>query len=131
MYVCSTLINHMIHVLLSFLPLVPPRIFHEDEQLTFYGNSRREVVIPFQSRFMSDTNVTWYKDGAPLVDSGANIQTIEASPPNSTTRLTFDPTRRSDSGEYTLSVENRFDVIPQLLQLAEISFAVRVIGEYT
>ena len=80
---------------------------------------------------MSNTTVTWWKEGVPLTtDSDTNIRTTEASLPNSTTKLTFDPTRRSDSGEYRVSVENRNDVIPRLLQFVQVSFTVRVIGKY-
>ena len=111
---------------------VPPRILRETEQLTFYGNTRQGIVVPFQSRFDSDTIVTWWKEGVPLTaDSGANIQTFEASPPNSITMLTFDPTRRSDSGEYRVSIENRFHVIPRQLQYVEVSFTVRINGKYS
>ena len=80
---------------------------------------------------MSNTIVTWWKEGVPLTtNSGADIQTTGAFPPNSTTMLTLDPTRKSDSGEYRVSVDNRNGVIPRLLQYAEVSFTVRVMGKY-
>ena len=109
--------------------VVPPRIFSEEEELDFIGNSKHEIVVPFQSRFMDDTIVTWWKNGVPLSRLDANIQQRETAPPNSTTTLILNPARRNDSGEYKVSVENRFSVIPRNLQVTELCLRVRVLGK--
>ena len=80
------------------------------------GNNQQEILVPFQSRFMDDTVVTWWKNGVPLTRFVAQAETVE---PNSTTTLMLNPARRNDSGEYKVSVENRFNVIPRDLQYVE------------
>ena len=114
----------------SILFSVPPRIFHEDEHIEFYGNELQDILVTFQSRFLYYTNVTWWKNEAPLLSAtAADIETVETVAPNSTTRLRFNPTRRSDSGEYRLMVENRFYIIPLHLKRDEVVFNLQVIGE--
>ena len=113
--------------------VVPPRIFLEHEQLDFHGNERQVINVRFQSRFISDTRVTWWKNGVPLLPGSFadNIEVqniIEETSPNATTTLTFNPTRRNDSGEYRVSVENNFEVIPRQQQYAEDSLTVKVSG---
>ena len=82
---------------------------------------------------MDYTNVTWWKNERPLLsETAANIRTDkpdETTPPNSTTTLRFNPTRRVDSGEYRLSVENRFYLIPRDLRYEDVVINVQVIGE--
>ena len=98
--------------------------------MEFHGNNRQEILIPFQSRFMDNTTVTWWKDGTPLTTSDEhNIQQTETAPPNSTTTLILNPTRRNDMGEYKVSVENQFNVIPRALQYTELCLRIRIIGE--
>lgn len=114
----------------SFDFVVPPRIFLEEEEVLFIGNSRQEILVPFQSRFMDDTVVTWWKNGVPLTTFGADIRHAETAPPNSTTTLMLNPARRNDSGEYKVSVENRFNAIPRNLQHTELCLRVRIIGKW-
>lgn len=110
--------------------VVPPRIFRDEEVIHFTGNTREEIIVPFQSRFMDDTNVTWWKNGKPLLGADANhIQQTVTAPPNSTTKLILNPARRNDSGVYEVSVENRFDVIPRRLQVVRLSLTVTVFGK--
>lgn len=78
---------------------------------------------------MDDTIVTWWKNGVPLSRLDANIQQRETAPPNSTTTLILNPARRNDSGEYKVSVENWFSVIPRNLQVTELCLRVRVLGK--
>ena len=125
---CST-IKLLSAVIIGSLFVVPPRIFREEEELRFIGNSKHEILVPFQSRFMDDTIVTWWKNGVPLSRLDANIQQRETAPPNSTTTLILNPARRNDSGEYKVSVENRFSVIPRNLQATELCLRVRVLGK--
>ena len=79
---------------------------------------------------MDSTNVTWWIKGVPLPVTDPNVQQRETAQPNSTTTLTLNPTRRNDSGEYKVSVENRFDVIPRELQYTELCLRVRVFGKF-
>lgn len=127
---------HANYAAYNYCPLlhaVPPRIFHESEYLKFSGNDRQEILVPFQSQSLhtDDTTVTWWKDGVPLTESDANIKMTRTlvSPPNSTANLTFIPTQRSHSGEYKVSVENRFRVIPRNLQYVDVCITVRVTGK--
>ena len=79
---------------------------------------------------MVDTNVTWWKNGKPLLGADAShIQQTATDPPNSTTKLILNPPRRNDSGVYEVSVENRFNVIPRNLQVVRISLTVRIFGK--
>ena len=107
--------------------VVPPRIFRDEEVIHFTGNTREEILVPFQSRFMVDTLVTWEKNDLPL--SGVDIRQTVTAPPNSTTKLILNPARRNDSGVYEVSVENRFDVIPRRLQVVRLSLTVTVFGK--
>jgi hypothetical protein len=107
--------------------LVPPRIFRDEEEIYFTGNTRKEILVPFQSRFMDNTIVTWEKNDVPLSRVEPDFQ--ETVPPNSTTSLILNPAKRNDSGKYRISVENRFNVIPRDIQVATICLTVRVIGE--
>lgn len=75
---------------------------------------------------MDNTTVTWWKGLEPLA---ADILQRETAPPNSTTTLILNPARRSDSGEYKLSVENRFNVIPRDLQVVWLCLRVRIFGK--
>ena len=125
---CST-VKLLSTVIIGSLFAVPPRIFGEEEELRFIGNSKHEILVPFQSRFMDNTIVTWWKNGVPLSRLDANIQQRETAPPNSTTTLILNPARRNDSGEYKVSVENQFSVIPRNLQVTELCLRVRVLGE--
>jgi hypothetical protein len=109
--------------------VVPPRIFRDDEEVHFTGNTRIEILVPFQSRFMDNTIVTWEKNELPLSRNEHDIQQTATTPPNSTTALILNLARRNDSGKYRVSVENRFHVIPRHLQIATICLTVRVIGE--
>ena len=78
---------------------------------------------------MENTIVTWWKDGIPLLTSDPIIRQEDISSFNHTTTLVFNPTRRNDSGNYRVSVENRFDAIPRHLQVAELHLGVRIIGK--
>ena len=90
----------------------------------------QEILVPFQSRLIYNTTVTWWKDGVPLTASDEHdIQQIETAPPNSITMLILNVTRRNDSGEYKVFVENQFNVIPGALQYTELCLRVRIIGK--
>ena len=113
--------------------VVPPKIFVENEEYTFSGNARQFISVRFETRspLESDMRVTWYKNEVPLLSGpiAANIQTTAAPPPHFITRLTFDPTRRSDSAQYQVSVENDFHIIPLQDQVARAYITVRVMGK--
>ena len=122
---------------LTILPLViysfsvPPRIFYDNEEITFRGNRQQDVIVSFRARLSRYTNVTWWKNGVPLLsETAADIETVETTPPNSTTMLRFNPTRRVDTGEYRLSVEDRFYLIPLNQRHDEVVINIRVVGEY-
>ena len=116
-------------VIIGSLFAVTPRIFSEEEELRFIGNNRHEILVPFQSRFIEDTTVTWLKNDIPLSRLDADIQQRESAPPNFTTTLILNPATRNDSGKYRVSVENQFSVIPRNRQITELCLRVRVLGE--
>ena len=112
--------------LVMIVYVVPPRIFHDEEEVYYTGNTIEAITVPFQSRFMVNTIVSWEKNDLPLSGFDVNEQ---QSPPNSTTKLILDPARRNDSGKYRIAVENRFSAIPRDLQVAYVCLTVRVFGK--
>lgn len=106
---------------------MPPVITSQpDSMLTYNRNERQELTVHFQSKSINDTLISWYKDNTSLQDSVQGRQDI-LDPLGSQTRLSFEPIRRSDGGEFRVVIENSHRIIPTNQRMAEARFTVKVL----
>ena len=108
---------------------MPPAVLHSPPtNYQIVGNQHTDLIVEFQSRFQSNTSITWYKDGQPIPED--RIMTEYSSDPNASTQMAFNPIMRRDGGAYKVVIENKFNAIPLQLQQTTVDFVVKVAGMF-
>lgn len=117
--------NNIIYVCCH--PAVPPAISHISPTRKMFSNEAVNFTVHFQSSYSLSTTVTWLRDNV-LIPSDQFSVNYESSS-GGTTSLMFPLLRRSDSGRYSVLIENGLEVIPIDRRTASKDFEVLVSGE--
>lgn len=87
----------------------------------FTRNEPQNLIVHFQSKNINETTITWYKDNL-AIDS----ITEQQDPIDFQTKITFNPIRRRNKGEYVVVIENTHDIIPVNQRRIEAHFTIDV-----
>ena len=128
-YTLSSLPTFFLVSYSSLSPVPPVILTHPPPYTELIGTPTTfNLIVQFQSRFLENTRVTWYRNNSLL--SEELIQTSYISGINAVTMVNFPTVSRSDAGIYQVTIKN-LEVVSTSLMTTSGVYQLQVVGEFT